>query len=193
MSVADQAGAAVREPQILHGGEEGLGLELDRLGEQAAGASPQHLGQGTVDLLRLTKPHDVGRAVHGVSLSTRGPGRLDTRLDTPPSSKPRHPFSRIALTRHSGFFDKYLGDGVLAHLLDGPAKAQAGAALAAALELTGRLDAWNRERDGLPPMHVTAALHAGAGPDRRVRRWAEGRVHSARPGDERPVANRAPC
>jgi hypothetical protein len=44
----------------------GLSLDLDRLGEQAAGAGAQHLGQGIVDLIRLTKPRDVGRAVHGV-------------------------------------------------------------------------------------------------------------------------------
>ena len=33
---------------------------------------------------------------HGVSLSSRGSGRLVTRLDTPPSSDRRHPASRIA-------------------------------------------------------------------------------------------------
>src|SRR4030088_1324649 len=34
--------------------------------------------------------------VHGVSLSSRGSGRLDTRLDTPPISYRHHPVSRIA-------------------------------------------------------------------------------------------------
>ncbi|WP_284282707.1 hypothetical protein, partial [Bradyrhizobium liaoningense] len=35
---------------------------------------------------------------HGVSLSSRGSGRLVTRLDTPPSSHRHHPDSAIALT-----------------------------------------------------------------------------------------------
>ena len=35
----------------------------------------------------------------GVSLSLRGSGRLDTRLDTPPSRLRRHPFSGIALAK----------------------------------------------------------------------------------------------
>ena len=34
--------------------------------------------------------------VHGVSLSRRGSGRLDTRLDTPPFSHRHHPVSAIA-------------------------------------------------------------------------------------------------
>jgi hypothetical protein len=33
---------------------------------------------------------------HGVSLSLRGSGRLDTRLDTPPISYRHHPVSRLA-------------------------------------------------------------------------------------------------
>ncbi|MDI2071627.1 hypothetical protein, partial [Bradyrhizobium sp. Mp27] len=33
---------------------------------------------------------------HGVSLSSRGSGRLVTRLDTPPSSHRHHPDSAIA-------------------------------------------------------------------------------------------------
>ena len=78
-------------------GEKGLGLDLDRLGQQAAGAGPQHIRQGIVDRVGLTKPDDVGSLVHGVSLSLRGSGRLDTRLDTPPSHPRRHPISRIAL------------------------------------------------------------------------------------------------
>jgi hypothetical protein len=44
----------------------------------------------------MTKSDDVGRCLHGVSLSLRGSGRLDTRLDTPPSTHRRHPISRIA-------------------------------------------------------------------------------------------------
>ena len=68
-----------------------------------------------------------------------------------------------AVTRQGGFVDKYLGDGVLAHFMDGPADAQARAALDAALDLRRRFSDWNRDRirDGLPPMRVSTALHAG--------------------------------
>ena len=45
---------------------------------------------------RLTKPNNTAILVHGVSLSLRGSGRLDTRLDTPPISYRHHPVSRLA-------------------------------------------------------------------------------------------------
>src|SRR3954453_14772217 len=90
MTVADEAGTPIRQPEILHGCEEDLGLHLDRLSEQAAGPDPQHLGQGIVDRVRLTEPDDVGRAFHGVSPSLRGSGRLGPppryAASTPPSS-----------------------------------------------------------------------------------------------------------
>ncbi len=70
--------------------------QFHRLGKQPARASAQHLGQGIIDLVRLTKANNVDRVVHGVSLSVRGSGRLDTRLDTPPSNHRRHPDSVIA-------------------------------------------------------------------------------------------------
>ena len=76
--------------------KEGLGLQLHGLGEQAAGTGAQHVRQGIVDGLGLTKPDDVGRSLHGVSLSLGGSGRLETRLDTPPSIHRRHPICRIA-------------------------------------------------------------------------------------------------
>ena len=76
MPVPHEAGAPVRQPQILHGGQESLRLHLDGLGEQAAGARAQHFGQGIVDLIGLTKTDDVVRGVHRVSLSLRGSGRL---------------------------------------------------------------------------------------------------------------------
>jgi adenylate cyclase len=59
--------------------------------------------------------------------------------------------------------DKYLGDGVLAQFLDGPAECQAEDALAAALDLQQRILAWNyaRQVKRLPPLRVTVALHAG--------------------------------
>src|SRR6202035_1292003 len=52
--------------------------------------------QWIVDLVGMTKRDNVASLVHGVSLSLRGSGRLDTRLDTPPISFRHHPVSRIA-------------------------------------------------------------------------------------------------
>jgi hypothetical protein len=54
------------------------------------------LVSGFVDLVGLTKGNNIASLVHGVSLSLRGSGRLDTRLDTPPISGRHHPLSRIA-------------------------------------------------------------------------------------------------
>jgi len=60
----------------------GIGLQLDSLCEKPLGAGPQHIRQGIVDLVGLTKPDDFGICVHRVSLSLRGSGRLDTRPDS---------------------------------------------------------------------------------------------------------------
>jgi hypothetical protein len=53
-------------------------------------------GFGLKDPVGLTQGDNVAILVHGVSLSSRGSGRLDTRLDTPPISFRHHPVSRIA-------------------------------------------------------------------------------------------------
>ncbi|WP_210252278.1 hypothetical protein, partial [Microvirga tunisiensis] len=74
----------------------GLSLDLNSLGQQLASASPQNIGQGIVNRVGLTKADNVGSLVRGVSLSRRGSGRLDTRLDTPPFSHRHHPVSAIA-------------------------------------------------------------------------------------------------
>ncbi|MEH2475582.1 hypothetical protein V1281_003243 [Nitrobacteraceae bacterium AZCC 2161] len=49
-----------------------------------------------VDLVGLTKRDNLGSLIRGVSLSLRGSGGLDARLDTPPISFRHHPDSRIA-------------------------------------------------------------------------------------------------
>lgn len=68
-----------------------------------------------------------------------------------------------AVTQHGGFVDKYLGDGILAHFLEGSPESQARAALAAASALQDRLFTWNRDRflEGLPPLRVSTVMHAG--------------------------------
>src|ERR1017187_6092550 len=93
----DDAAATVRQFEILHGGEEHLGLHLDSLCKQLPGARSKDIRQGIIDLVGLTKPNNTAILVHGVSLSLRGSGRLDTRLDTPPISYRHHPVSGLAL------------------------------------------------------------------------------------------------
>jgi hypothetical protein len=44
----------------------------------------------------VTKTNNIAILIHGVSLSLRGSGRLDTRLDTPPISL-RHHLERFPL------------------------------------------------------------------------------------------------
>ena len=97
MPVTDEAGLPVGEPLLGHRGQEGFGLRLDRLRQQPPCAGAQHGGQWVIDRLGLRERDDGATLVHGVSLSWRGSGRLVTRLDTPPSSDPRHPHSAIAL------------------------------------------------------------------------------------------------
>src|ERR1017187_1335771 len=92
----DDAAATVRQFEILHGGEEHLGLHLDSLCKQLPGARSKDIRQGIIDLVGLTKPNNTAILIHGVSLSLRGSGRLDTRLDTPPISHRHHPVSCLA-------------------------------------------------------------------------------------------------
>jgi hypothetical protein len=77
-------------------GDKGVGFRDQHLGQHSAGAFTCNVGQGIVDSFRLTERDDGGISRHGVSLLSGGSGRLDTRLDTPPSIKRRHPDSRIA-------------------------------------------------------------------------------------------------
>jgi len=99
VTVSHQAVAPVGKLQILHRGEKRIGLDLDSLRQQLPRTSSQDIRQGIIDLVGLTKPDNTAIPVHGVSLSLRGSGRLDTRLDTPPISFRHHPGSRIARRR----------------------------------------------------------------------------------------------
>jgi hypothetical protein len=96
VTMPDNAVATVRQLEIFHGGEKRLGLHLDSLRKQLPSAVSEDIRQGIVDLVRLTKPNNTAILIHGVSLSLRGSGRLDTRLDTPPISHRHHPVSRLA-------------------------------------------------------------------------------------------------
>ena len=77
-------------------GDEGVGFRDQHLGQHSAGAFTGKFGQWIVDRFRLTERNDSGISRHGVSLLSGGSGRLDTRLDTPPSINRRHPDSRLA-------------------------------------------------------------------------------------------------
>jgi hypothetical protein len=81
---------------MLHTGKENFGFQLDRARKKLPGSSLENIRQWIVDLARLTKANNVDNLVHGVSLSLRGSGRLDTRLDTPHSSNRHHPVSDLA-------------------------------------------------------------------------------------------------
>jgi hypothetical protein len=99
-----------RQLQLTHAGQEGLGLHLDSLREQLPRAGTQDIRQGIVDLVGLTKADNIDSLFHGVSLSSRGSGRLDTRLDTPPfsmrrsrmSQTPEHPSRRAPIDTQQG-------------------------------------------------------------------------------------------
>jgi hypothetical protein len=96
VTVPHQTVPTVGKLQVLHRGEKRLGLALNGLREKPPGPTSQDIRQWIVDLVRMTERDNVARLVHGVSLSLRGSGRLDTRLDTPPISFRHHPGSRIA-------------------------------------------------------------------------------------------------
>jgi hypothetical protein len=97
MAVPHDAVATVGQFQVLPLGDEGVGFRDQHLGQHSAGTFTRNFGQGIIDSFGLTERDDGGISRHGVSLLSGGSGRLDTRLDTPPSVKRRHPDSRIAL------------------------------------------------------------------------------------------------
>ena len=98
MAMAHDTVAAIRQFQILPHGDKGISLGDQHLGQHSAGAFSCKFAQWIVNRLRLTQRDDNGISRHGVSLLSGGSGRLDARLDTPPSIIRRHPDSCIALT-----------------------------------------------------------------------------------------------
>ena len=84
VTMSHDTGAPVGQLQILHRGEKRLDFDLHGLRQKLPSASSQNIGQWIVDIVGLTKGNNIASLVHGVSLSSRGYGRLDTRLDTPP-------------------------------------------------------------------------------------------------------------
>src|SRR5882757_7075239 len=96
MAVPHDAVAAIRQLQVLPSGNEGVGLSNQDLRQHSPRTFTCNFGQWIVDRFRLTERDDGAISRHGVSLLSGGSGRLDTRLDTPPSIKRRHPDSRIA-------------------------------------------------------------------------------------------------
>ncbi len=69
MPVPDKAHSAIGKPHIRPLGQKSLDLQFHRLGQKLAGAGPQHLRQGIVDVIGLTEPYDIAILIHGVSLS----------------------------------------------------------------------------------------------------------------------------
>ena len=99
MAVPHHPVAAVLQLQVLPLGDEGIGFGNQYLRQHSPGAFTCDFSQGIVDRFGLTERDDGAISRHGVSLLSGGSGRLDTRLDTPPSIKRRHPDSRIAPSR----------------------------------------------------------------------------------------------
>jgi hypothetical protein len=91
MAVTDDAVAPIRQFEILPQGDEGVGFRDQHLSQHATGAFTRDFRQRIVDGVRLTERDDSAISRHGVSLLSGGSGRLDTRLDTPPSFSRRHP------------------------------------------------------------------------------------------------------
>jgi hypothetical protein len=98
MTVPDNTVSSISKPEVLHLGKKRLGFQLDSLRQQLSRTRSQDIGQGITDLVGVTKTNNVAILIHGVSLSLRGSGRLDTRLDTPPISLRHHPGSGLAQT-----------------------------------------------------------------------------------------------
>ncbi|MHC2564368.1 transposase-like protein, partial [Bradyrhizobium liaoningense] len=93
--MSDQARSTVGQRQIGRAGQKRANLDLDRPGKQVPRAGSNDIGQWIINRGRLTESKNIGSLGHGVSLSSRGSGRLVTRLDTPPSSHRHHPDSAI--------------------------------------------------------------------------------------------------
>ena len=73
--------------------------QLRRSAPEPACGERRHVqfAQRIVDGLGLTERKNSGISRHGASLLSGASGRLDTRLDTPPSINRRHLDSRLAL------------------------------------------------------------------------------------------------
>ena len=99
MAMAHDTVAAIRQFQILPHGDKGISFGDQHLSQHAPGAFTCKFAQRIVDGLRLTERKNSAISRHGVSLLSGGSGRLDTRLDTPPSINRRHPDSRLTLSR----------------------------------------------------------------------------------------------
>src|SRR3954471_19540847 len=105
MAVPHQAVATVGKLQAFHRGEKRLGFHLHSLRKQLPRTRAQDIRQWIVDLVRLTQRDNVAILIHGVSLSSRGSGWLDTRLARHPPqyaayltpSSPSFPHSSCAL------------------------------------------------------------------------------------------------
>src|SRR3954465_11085077 len=96
VAVPNQTITPIRQLESLHSCQERLGLQLHSLSQKPSSPRAQDIRQRILELFGLTQVDNIGRCVHGVSLPSRGSGMLDTRLDTPPSNRSRHPVPVIA-------------------------------------------------------------------------------------------------
>ncbi len=101
MAMAHDTVAAIRQFQILSHRDKAIGLGDQHLSQHSAGAFSCKFAQRVVNRLRLTQRDDNAISRHGVSLLSGGSGRLDSRLDTPPSINRRHPDCCLAHRRRN--------------------------------------------------------------------------------------------
>jgi class 3 adenylate cyclase len=127
MTVTHDAVAAIRQLQVLPLRDEGIGFSNQHPGQHPTNAFTCDFAQWIIDSIRLTERDDGGISRHGVSLLSGGSGRLDTRLDTPPSafsevSEPEevilvlreyHTALGILVDKFEGTVERFTGDGLL--------------------------------------------------------------------------------
>jgi uncharacterized membrane protein YcjF (UPF0283 family) len=69
MAVSAWSATAIRQLQLAQAGEISLGLDLDGLSQELAGAGSENIGQGIINRIGLTQADNVGSLGHDVSLS----------------------------------------------------------------------------------------------------------------------------
>jgi hypothetical protein len=112
MAMTHDAVAAIRQFHVFPHGDKRIGFGDQHLSQHSAGAFSCKFAQRIVDGLRLTECDDSAISRHGVSLLSGGSGRLDTRLDMPPSINRRHPDSGLALFALPTFTSRWMPSAI---------------------------------------------------------------------------------
>ena len=68
--MSNQTITPVRQLEVLHPRQKRLGLQLHSQRQKPSSARAQNIRQGILEFLGLTQADNIGRCVHGVSLSS---------------------------------------------------------------------------------------------------------------------------